>query len=274
VVVVAAGHTVLDGVDLELPAGAHVAVVGASGAGKSTLAGLFLGWHRPRSGEILVDGRVLDGPRLARLRREAAWIDPAVQLWNRSLRDNLLYGAPGPGGSVDREDDDLEAALDTAELRAVAARLPAGADTLLGEGGGLLSGGEGQRVRFGRAVLRPEARLVILDEAFRGLERARRRALTARARRLWPRATLVCITHDVTETLDFPRVLVIEGGRLAEDGPPARLSAAPSRYRAMLDAEADLRDRVWGSPRFRRVEVVDGEIRPGRQPADDGSAAP
>jgi len=267
VAVVAAGHTVLDGVDLELPAGAHVAVVGASGAGKSTLAGLLLGWYRPRAGEILVDGRLLDGPRLARLRRETAWIDPAVQLWNRSLRDNLRYGAPGPVVS-----DDLEAALDTAELRAVAARLPAGEDTLLGEGGGLLSGGEGQRVRFGRAVLRSEARLVILDEAFRGLERARRRALTARARRLWPRATLVCITHDVTETLDFPRVLVIEGGRVAEDGPPGRLSAAPSRYRAMLDAEADLRERVWGSPRFRRMEVVDGQIRPSQQPPDDGSA--
>jgi len=269
VVVVAGGHTVLDGVDLELPAGAHVAVVGASGAGKSTLAGLFLGWHRPRAGEILVDGRVLDGPRLARLRREAAWIDPAVQLWNRSLRDNLRYGAPGARGSGDL-DDDLAAALDTAELRAVVARLPAGADAPLGEGGGLLSGGEGQRVRFGRAVLRAEARLVILDEAFRGLERARRRALTARARALWPRATLVCITHDVTDTLDFPRVLVIEGGRVVEDGPPGRLGAQPSRYRAMLDAEADLRDRVWRSSRFRRVELVDGQIRPLH---DDGSAA-
>jgi ATP-binding cassette subfamily B protein len=255
--VVTAGHTVLRDVDLELPAGAHVAVVGASGAGKSTLAGLFLGWHRPQAGTLTVDGVALDGARLARLRRETAWIDPAVQLWNRPLIDNLRYGA-GPGEEAPGA---LGLALDAADLRGVVQLLPAGFQTPLGEGGGLISGGEGQRVRLGRAILRPGARLVILDEAFRGLDRAARRALFAQARALWPSATLICITHDVTETLDFPRVLVIDGGRLVEDGDPGVLRERPSLYRTMLEAEAQLQREVWQSDQFRAIDVADGLLR-------------
>ncbi len=86
---------ILDDVSLSIPAGSHVAVVGMSGAGKSTLLGLLLGWHRPTAGSVHVDGEPLDSTRLERLRLETAWVDPAVQLWNESLLDNLLYGA-GP----------------------------------------------------------------------------------------------------------------------------------------------------------------------------------
>jgi ATP-binding cassette subfamily B protein len=261
--VVVAGHTVLRDVDLELGAGARVAVVGASGAGKSTLAGLFLGWHRPQAGTLTADGAPLDGARLGRLRRETAWIDPAVQLWNRPLIDNLRYGA-GPAGDAPGA---LGVALDAADLRGVLQLLPDGFQTPLGEGGGLVSGGEGQRVRLGRAILRRGARLVILDEAFRGLDRAERRALFARARALWPGATLICITHDVTETLDFPRVLVIDGGRLVEDGDPRALRDQASQYRTMLEAEARLQREVWQSGRFRTVEVADGLVREWRGPA-------
>src|SRR5262249_37552485 len=85
VTVRAAGHTVLQDVCLTVPAGCHVAIVGASGAGKSTLVGLLLGWHRPASGRLIVDGHPLDSERLDRLRRETAWVDPAVYLWNRPL---------------------------------------------------------------------------------------------------------------------------------------------------------------------------------------------
>src|SRR5204862_7327232 len=122
-VVVAAGHTVLDGVDLEIPAGGHVAVVGASGAGKSTLAGLFLGWHRARSGEVLVDGRPLDAAALQRLRRETAWVDPAIQLWNRSLGENLRYGEAPEATASGAPPPTLDDVLDAAELRGVVARL-------------------------------------------------------------------------------------------------------------------------------------------------------
>ena len=90
--VVAAGHQILRDINLTIAAGSHVAIVGASGAGKSSLAGLLLGWHRAASGGVLVDGVELDDSRLDQLRPHIAWVDPAVQLWNRPLAENLRYG--------------------------------------------------------------------------------------------------------------------------------------------------------------------------------------
>ena len=171
----AAGQTILSDLDLRIDAGEHVAVVGSSGAGKSTLVSLILGWSSPATGSIEVDGRPLDDDRLQQLRSATAWVDPAVQLWNRSLLQNLEYGnAPAARPT--------EVVLRQAELLNLLEALPAGLQTKLGESGALMSGGEGQRVRFGRALGRPGTRLVILDEAFRGLDRTRRTALLARAR--------------------------------------------------------------------------------------------
>ena len=249
----AGGHAVLDGVTVSIGAGEHVAVVGRSGAGKSSLAGLLLGWSAPSSGAVLVDGEPLVGARLAGLRRDTVWVDPSVQLWNRSLLDNLRYGTD-PDAAFDLAD-----AIPTADLRGVIERLPDGMQTALGEGGALVSGGEGQRVRFARGLLRPGARLVVLDEAFRGLDRDRRRALMTASRRRWSAATLLCVSHDLHETLDFPRVLVIEDGRLVEDGAPRSLAADPtSRYRALLDAEEVLRSEIWSAASWRRVRVEGG----------------
>ena len=251
----AAGTTILHDVHLSIVPGEHVAIVGPSGAGKSTLVGLLLGWHRAAAGWMMVDGRALDDAAVDRLRGETAWVDPAVQLWNRSMADNLRYGAGD--GALHR----LGAAVDAAELRGVVQRLPAGLQTPLGEGGGLVSGGEGQRVRFGRALLRSDARLVILDEPFRGLDRERRRALLARAREAWRGATLLCVTHDVGETRGFDRVIVIDRGTVAEDGPPASLAArADSIYRRLLDAETEVREKLWRGARWRRLVLSGGVI--------------
>jgi ATP-binding cassette subfamily B protein len=255
VAIVAAGHTILSDVSLEVAAGAHVAIVGPSGAGKSSLVGLLLGWHRAANGRVLVDGEALDASRLDRLRACTAWIDPQVQLWNRALIDNLVYGARNGAESQLRE------IIDQADLRHLLETLPDGLATGLGEGGGLVSGGEGQRVRFGRGALRADARLVILDEPFRGLDRERRRELLARARRWWKGATLLCITHDVGETLDFERVVVVDGGRVVEDGEPGRLSAdTSSRYTAMLAAETEVRTQMWASAEWRRLHLRGGVL--------------
>jgi len=251
----AAGHEILHDVRLTIPAGSHVAIVGASGAGKSSLVGLLLGWHRPAMGRLLVDDRALDGPALDRLRRETAWVDPAVHLWNRSLLENLQYG--GRDGST----DSIGSAIDAADLREVLERMPDGLQTPLGESGGSISGGEGQRVRLARAVMRRNARLIILDEPFRGLEHNRRRSLLERTRRLWRAATLLCITHDVHETLAFDRVLVIADGRVIEDGRPSALAAqAGSRYRTMLDAEETIREGLWKGAGWRELTLDHGEL--------------
>jgi len=249
--VLVCGHTVLDRVDLDLSPGQHVAVVGPSGAGKSTLVGLLLGWYRAAAGEVLVDGERLEGAKLAAVRSETAWVDPSVQIWNRSLLENLTYGS--------KNTISIGRILDEADLRGVVERLPEGLQTPLGEGGGLLSGGEGQRVRLGRALSRTDARLVVLDEPFRGLDRVQRRALLGRVRARWASATMICITHDVGETADFDRVIVVEEGRIVEDAPPLELRAREgSRYRALLDAETKVREGLWSSPLWRRLQMIPG----------------
>ncbi|HYO14878.1 MAG TPA: ABC transporter ATP-binding protein, partial [Thermoanaerobaculia bacterium] len=251
----AAGHTILEAIDLAVSPGEQVAVVGPSGAGKSSLVGLLLGWHRPAEGRVLVDGEVLDGSRLERLRGDTAWVDPAVQIWNRSFLDNLRYGVP------EAADLPIGRAIRQADLLGVLRKLPQGLQTMLGEGGGLVSGGEGQRVRLGRAILRAGARLVILDEPFRGLDREQRRGLLARARCLWQGATLLCVTHDVGETLGFERVVVLDGGRIVEEGPPDALAARTgSRYRSLLDAEREVREGLWSSPVWRRLRMERGRL--------------
>ncbi len=251
----AGGHTILAGIGAAIAPGEHVAIVGPSGAGKSSLLGTLLGWHRPAAGRVLVDGEPLGGERLQALRRETAWVDPAVQLWNRPLLENLRYGAAEGLGLP------LDQAIGAADLVAVLRKLPEGLQTPLGEGGGLVSGGEGQRVRLARALLRPGVRLVLLDEPFRGLDREQRRELLARARRLWQGATLLCVTHDVGETLGFARALVVENGRIVEDGPPERLAAQPgSRYAALLAAEGDVRSGLWQSTVWRRLRMERGRL--------------
>jgi ATP-binding cassette subfamily B protein len=203
----------------------------------------------------MVDAEPLEGTRLDRLRGETAWIDPGVQLWNRSLADNLDYGRVGQSGLP------VGARVADADLRSLIAHLPDGLQTTLGEGGGLISGGEGQRVRFGRALGRVSARLAILDEPFRGLERERRATLLRRARDRWRHATLICVTHDIGETAAFDRVIVIANGRIVEDGAPSELASRPdSHYRAMLDSEAGLQQRLWGDPAWRTIRLVDGTL--------------
>jgi ABC-type bacteriocin/lantibiotic exporter with double-glycine peptidase domain len=216
------GLPVLRVEELAIPAGAAVAVVGRSGSGKSTLAGLLLGWHRAVSGRVLVDGELLEP---VGVRQRAAWVDPTVTVWNRSLAANLGYGVDGAAR-------DVAGAVGLGAVRAV---LGGGA---LGERGWLVPGPVAQRVRVGRMAARDGVRLAVLDEPFQGLDRDSRRELLGRVRAWWPGATVLFVTHDVADVIGFDRVLVIDNGEVAEDGRPATLAARPdSRYRALLDAE-------------------------------------
>ena len=255
VAVQAGGHVILTDVSLLIQPGEHIAIVGPSGAGKSSLVGLLLGWNRPAQGRILVDHQSLDGKLIQALRQETAWVDPAVQLWNRSLYENLRYGMEHANGRP------IGAVIQDADLFGVLERLPDGLKTSLGEVGGLVSGGEGQRVRLGRAMYRSGVRLAILDEPFRGLDREKRRLLLGKARQHWSAATLLCITHDVSETLNFPRVIVIEEGRIIEDGVPQELAKiGSSRYHELLEAEQQVRQGLWASADWQRLWIENGHL--------------
>jgi ABC-type multidrug transport system fused ATPase/permease subunit len=252
--VVAGGHPIVTDVSFTIRPGERVAVVGRSGAGKSSLVSLLLGGHELASGSAALDGLPAGEATLEALRSTIVWIDPAVHLWNRALADNVMYGAE------DLRRRPMAEIVAQADLVEVLERLPRGLTTQLGESGGLVSGGEGQRVRFARAVARRDARLVLLDEPFRGLDRDRRRVLLRRVHDLWPRATTVCVTHDVEETTRFERVLVIEDGRLVEDGAPDDLLARDSRYRALVSADREAARALWRDPRWRRVRVENGVV--------------
>jgi ABC-type bacteriocin/lantibiotic exporter with double-glycine peptidase domain len=252
--VVAAGHQILRDLDLTIGPGEHVAIVGASGAGKSSLIGLLLGWHRLSGGTLCVDGTPMTSDLREALRRSTAWVDPAIQIWNRSFVDNLGYS------SADDALDRTGEAIEGASLRGVLRNLPDGLQTRLGEGGALISGGEGQRVRLGRAFTQRDVRLALLDEPFRGMDRDRRSALLADVRRRWHDVTLLCVTHDVGETRLFDRVLVIDDGRIVEDDRPERLAAVPSQYRRLLDAEREALAQLWDSGDWRRIVIRDGRV--------------
>ncbi len=258
----AGGHVVLSGIDLRIEPGSHVAIVGPSGAGKSSLVGLLLGWHRPTGGRLVIDGAALSPELLASLRRDTAWVDPEVQIWNRSLLRNLTYGQD------EGHAQELGPIIDQADLVAVMEKLPDGLQTELGEGGGLVSGGEGQRVRLARGLFRRGVRLAILDEPFRGLARSQRSELLRRARQHWRKATLLCVTHDVGETRRFERVVVMEGGRIVDDGHPDELAGRDGPYARMLRAEEEVWNRIWADASWRRLRIDHGRLVEKGRPGD------
>jgi len=255
VTVVMAGRKVLEDVTLHIGPGEQVGIVGVSGAGKSSLLGCLLGWHPASTGSVRVDGVPLDAARLNALRHSTAWIDPQVHLFRSSLYENLRYGnGADPAASI-------EEAIDVADLDHVLRRSSDGLQTAVAEGGASLSGGEGQRLRAARAFGRPGVRLAILDEPARGLGREQRRRLLINARRRFSRATLLCITHDISDTLDFDRILVIENGRIVEQGPPQSLRAiGGSRYQQLLDEEEAVSRELWGHTKWRRWRLSRGAL--------------
>jgi ATP-binding cassette subfamily B protein len=253
--VLAGGHMVLRDVSCKIAAGSHVAVVGPSGAGKSSLLGLLLGFHRAAQGHVRVEGQTLEGAHLQRVRATSAWIDPQTQLFNRSLFDNVVYGASPD--SLAR----AGTAIANAELEGVLRRLPDGLQTQLGENGSLVSGGEGQRVRLARGLIRKGTRLALMDEPFRGLDGGARKRMLARTRAELRHATLICATHDIVDTTDFDRVLVVENGTIVEDGAPAELLArSDSRYRALLDAEQALLTQSSAAVALTHIRLLDGRV--------------
>jgi ATP-binding cassette subfamily B protein len=259
--VILAGHAVLERITLTVQPGEHVGIVGASGAGKSSLVGCLLGWYPPASGTICVDDAPLDSRRLAQLRRETVWIDPQVHLFHKTLFENLRYGNDCDSGSQIAE------AVDTAGLAQTLRYLADGLQTDIGEAGMRLSGGEGQRVRAVRGLGRSGVRLAVLDEPARGLGRDHRRRLLASARRRLAGATLLCITHDLADTLDFDRVVVIEQRRIREQGKPRDLCATTaSRFRELLEQEAAVGRELWAHPMWRRVKLHAGALRESKAP--------
>ena len=247
------GTVILRDLSFRLLPGEHTAIVGASGAGKSTLVRAILGVHEPEFGKIRLNGQVRDGKSLG---RHLVWIDSDVQLWNRSLLENVRYGASDSGV-------DFAEVLRASSLMEVLGRLESGLATKIGAGGSLLSGGEGQRVRIARGFGRTkDIKLAILDEPFRGLQRTLREKLLSEVRQQFRDTTLVCVTHDVGNTVGFDKVVVMENGSMIEYGDPRSLLSQESRYRELIEANERCHDEIWGAASsWNQVHLEGGRLR-------------
>ncbi|ROO27271.1 cysteine ABC transporter permease [Salinisphaera orenii MK-B5] len=216
-------------VTLTIAPGEHIAVVGPSGAGKTTFVNLLLRLAEIREGEIRWDGRPLSAYRAADLRARIAFVPQRVYLFHTSVRENLLVGRP------EATAEDMIAAADVAGIHDDIMALPEGYDTLVGEEGLRLSGGQIRRIGIARALLR-DTPLVILDEPFEGLDMRTAARLWSRLERHLADRTLIVVSHDLARVHDFARILVLENAGLVADGDHATLVRHCETYRRLQGA--------------------------------------
>lgn len=198
-------------IDLDISEGETVALVGASGSGKSTLVNLLIGFRRPTSGRILLDGRDMESLDLRDYRKFISVVSQNTLLFNGSIRDNITYG-------MDEVDNDqLYDALVNANALEFVETLPQGVDTMIGEGGAKLSGGQRQRLSIARALIR-SPKVILLDEATSALDLASEKLVQDALERLIKNRTTIIVAHRLSTIRNADRIVVLEDGKISEIG--------------------------------------------------------
>ncbi|MGA8048244.1 MAG: ABC transporter ATP-binding protein [Dermatophilaceae bacterium] len=225
------GRPALDGIDLTVPAGTSLALVGDTGSGKSTLASLVSRLRDPSSGAVRIDGYDLRDLDEATITSMVGVVTQETYLVHASIRDNLLLA------KADAGDDELWAALRAAQVADLVASLPAGLDTVVGARGHRFSGGEKQRIAVARTILR-DPHILVLDEATSALDNRTERALQQALDTVSRGRTTITIAHRLSTVEDADQIAVLEGGRVVELGRHAELLALGGRYAALASAAA------------------------------------
>ncbi len=218
---------VLDGFDLVIEPGQRVGLVGYSGAGKSTVLALLQRFYAPQSGRVLIDGQDIARVTQESLREQLAIVPQDVSLFHRTVLENIRYARP------DASEREVLAAAEMAHCRDFIEALPEGFETMVGDRGVMLSGGQRQRIAIARALLK-DAPILLLDEATSALDTESERAIQAALDGLMRGRTVIAIAHRLSTLARFDRIVVMDRGRIVDDGPPDVLAARPGPYRALL----------------------------------------
>ena len=230
-------RTILHDLSFEVPAGSHTAIVGPSGAGKSTIARLLFRFYDPWSGRILIDGQDISEVRQKSLRAAIGIVPQDSVLFNDTVGYNIAYGREGASA------EEVERAARDAAILPFIQSLPEGFDTVVGERGLKLSGGEKQRVALARTLLQ-DPPILLLDEATSALDSRTEQGILATLDRVSEHRTTLAIAHRLSTIADADAILVLEHGRLAERGTHSELLRADGLYAEMWARQAVEREEA------------------------------
>jgi ATP-binding cassette, subfamily B, heavy metal transporter len=231
---------ILHGLDLEVPIGRKVAVVGHSGAGKSTLARLIYRFYDVNAGRITIDGQDVRDVTQDSLRAAIGIVPQDTVLFNESIFYNIAYGRPQASRA------EVEQAAAMAHIRDFVDGLPEGWETVVGERGLKLSGGEKQRVAIARAILK-DPQILIFDEATSSLDSRTEQAIQETLAEVAARHTTLVIAHRLSTVVDADQILVMDAGRIVERGSHRELLAEDGRYAQMWRLQQEEREQIEGS---------------------------
>jgi subfamily B ATP-binding cassette protein MsbA len=221
---------ILKGINLKISPGEVLAIVGSSGGGKSTLVNLIPRFYDVSSGSVMVDGKDIRDVTLRSLRSQIGIVTQQTILFNDTIRNNIAYGSP------DATYEQIKAAAKAAHALNFIQKLPNGFDTVIGESGARLSGGERQRMSIARAILK-NAPILILDEATSSLDTESEREVQQAIENLVQSRTTFVIAHRLSTIRDAHRIIVIQAGRIVEEGTHETLLPQGGVYKMLYDMQ-------------------------------------
>ena len=232
-------RVILRDISMRIAPGQKIAVVGPSGAGKSTIARLLFSFYEPTGGRVLIDGQNIAESTQDSLRQQIGMVPQETVLFNNSIHFNIEYARPGA------TEAEIQAAIRVAQLDQLIAQLPEGMDTLVGERGLKLSGGELQRVAIARAILK-KPKILIFDEATSSLDSDTEVALMQSIREAASGVTSLIIAHRLSTIIDADCIYVLEAGRVVEQGSHAQLLAMAGLYSRLWNLQQSKQEQKEG----------------------------